>query len=120
MIPRYIKGPQDLVTTHKATCEEFLEQALAKTEKATSFVAEAKLFWETLSKISDVTKLLQIRGHRDQLLAAAGFSDKARNRPCARASRRRCLIHRKRESQHHVSGCNVLRSRLHFATASGP
>ena len=34
------------------------------------------------------------------------------NRPSARASRSRCQRHRKRESRHHVSGCNAVRIRL--------
>src|SRR4029077_3185363 len=36
-----------------------------------------------------------------------------KTRPFARASRSRCQSHCKRESPHRVSGCNVLRSRLH-------
>src|SRR2546430_15678584 len=35
-----------------------------------------------------------------------------RTRPCARASRSHSPLHRKRGSQHHVSGCEIWRSRL--------
>jgi hypothetical protein len=34
--------------------------------------------------------------------------------PRARASRSRCLIHRKRESRHDVNGCSALPSPLHY------
>jgi hypothetical protein len=35
--------------------------------------------------------------------------------PCARAPQSRCQLHRKRESQRHVNGCETSRSRLHPA-----
>ena len=36
-----------------------------------------------------------------------------KTRPLARASRSRCQLHHKRESQRHVNGCNASRIRLH-------
>ena len=45
---------------------------------------------------------------------SASLSPTARkNRPCARAFGLRCQHHRKRESQHHVTGCGAWRIRLH-------
>ncbi len=79
MVPRHINDASDLVTSHSAIREGFLKQALAKTMKATPFVEEALLFMHALQEITEVAKLSELSQHRDQLIAAAGFSEKARN-----------------------------------------
>jgi type II restriction enzyme len=77
--PKFIKRAADLVTSHQAVCEGFLSQALTKTQKAIPFIQDAVLFWRALQKVRDVKKLLKLTAFREHLLAAAGFSDKARN-----------------------------------------
>jgi len=77
-LPRFIKEPQDLVTSHEAIRDGFLKQALAKTEKATPYVKEAQQLWIALQEVDQVAKLLDLPHFRDDLVAAAGFSEKAR------------------------------------------
>lgn len=79
MTPKLIQKASDLVTTHRAVCDGFLAQALSKTQKAIPFIEDALAFWAELKNVSDVTKLLEVVSFRDRLLAAAGFSDKAKN-----------------------------------------
>ena len=68
-----------MVTPRVATCAGFLEQATAKTIKASPYVQEAVEFWKALQSVSCVEDLVKMRPLRVQLLAAAGFSDKAQN-----------------------------------------
>lgn len=50
-----------------------------KTKRATPYVEEGLAFWRALQSVTDVMQLLGLVEHRQQLLAAAGFSDKALN-----------------------------------------
>lgn len=79
MVPKHISRALDLVTSHHAICNGFLNQALAKTQKATPYIEEALSFWHALQEVKDVLRLLQLPEYREQLLASAGFSDKALN-----------------------------------------
>jgi hypothetical protein len=58
----------------------FLRQALAKTNLATPYVAEARAFAAALTQFSDPSNLADITDPilRNALVAASGFSDKAR------------------------------------------
>ena len=47
-------------------------------------------------------------------------SPSPRTRPCARVSRSRCPLHRKRGSQHHVSDCRASHSHTCLALAAIP
>lgn len=78
MIPKYIKKASDLQTKHRSICNGFLEQALQKTEKAKSFLKEARDFYETLKKVKSVDILLASPKYRDNLAYACGFSEKAK------------------------------------------
>jgi len=77
MAPRLIKSSGDLVTSHDATRSGFLEQALRKTEKAAPYVAQAHRLLGKLKKVSTISKLIEIDDIQDDLITAAGFSDKA-------------------------------------------
>src|SRR5438132_21845 len=79
MNPKFIRRAEELETTHEAVREGFLAQALTKTQKATPQIEEAIEFRSALERVSDVTKLLELTAFRDHLLAAAGFSTKAKN-----------------------------------------
>lgn len=80
MITNNIKTAKDLITTHKATVEGFLSQALAKTSKAMPFVEQAHHFWialQTVQNVDTLDTLLDDSTYRRRLIAAAGLSDKA-------------------------------------------
>jgi hypothetical protein len=77
---RFINSPDDLITSHTATVEGFLKQALAKTEKATPYSEAAMRFHEALQRVKDIDTLdtlLDDPNFRPGLIAAAGFSLKA-------------------------------------------
>jgi len=76
--PEHIKSPKDLVTTHSAICAGFLAQAVAKTEKANPYVKAAIVFWRALRRVRVPRELIDAKELRDDLLAAAGFSEKAK------------------------------------------
>jgi type II restriction enzyme len=79
-VPKFINSPSDLITSHKATVEGFLKQALAKTEKATPYSEAATKFHQALQKVQDINTLnvlLDDLNYRSGLIAAAGFSLKA-------------------------------------------
>ncbi len=78
MLPPHIQKPSDLVTSHRAVCEGFLSQAQAKTQKAAPVVGQAKLLLAALHKVANVESLLKLKEFRSDLIAAAGFSAKAR------------------------------------------
>ncbi|MBV9851674.1 MAG: hypothetical protein JO250_18550 [Armatimonadetes bacterium] len=77
MLP-HVRTAADLVTSHAAVRDGFLSQALAKTEKATPYVENAQLLWTALQKVERVETLLDLPQFRDDLITAAGFSEKAR------------------------------------------
>ena len=79
-MPKFITSASDLITSHKATVEGFLKQALAKTEKATPYSEAATLFHQALQRVADINTLdtlLDDPNYRAGLIAAAGFSQKA-------------------------------------------
>lgn len=79
MLPRLINSADSLVTRREATREGFLAQALAKTEKATAHVERARALMTALQTIHRVDELATLDQFRDELIAAAGFSEKARD-----------------------------------------
>ncbi len=79
-MPRFINSPNDLITSHAATVEGFLKQALAKTDKATPYSEAATRFHEALQRVENINTLdllLDDTNYRAGLIAAAGFSLKA-------------------------------------------
>lgn len=79
-MPRFINSPNDLITSHAATVEGFLKQALAKTEKATPYSEAATRFHQALQRVENIDTLdtlLDDPNFRPGLIAAAGFSLKA-------------------------------------------
>jgi type II restriction enzyme len=82
MLTAHISNPADLVTSHRATVEGFLSQALAKSTKAAPLVEATHKFWLALQSVQDINsldKLLDNPRYRSGLIAAAGFSQKATN-----------------------------------------
>ena len=77
MMPEYIKTCKDLVTSHDATRRGFMEQALRKTENAAPYVAQAHHLLDKLDKADTLIDLIGPDNIRDDLITAAGFSDKA-------------------------------------------
>lgn len=80
MVPKFIKNSVDLQTKHRAICNGFLAQALQKTEKATPYIKEAKIFYNALEMVGSIDDLLTIQKLRNDLASACGFSDKARGK----------------------------------------
>ena len=80
MPTRLIQSPSDLVTSHRAVCDGFLAQAITKTERATRYVEEARKLHDVLMRYDHVTSLADAAEIFDNLIAASGFSDKARAR----------------------------------------
>jgi type II restriction enzyme len=78
MTPRFIKAVNDLVTSHDATCQGFLDQAKVKAERATPYVSAAVEFWAKLKRIKAPDDLIRNRSIREGLIATAGVSTKAR------------------------------------------
>lgn len=77
---KHIEKASDLITSHKATVEGFLKQALTKTQKATPYSEAATKFHQALQKVEDINTLdvlLADENYRVGLIAAAGLSLKA-------------------------------------------
>ena len=79
MLPKYIKSAVDLVTTRLTIRNGFLEQVVAKGQRANPIIKRAKELKGALSKVSNINELLSLRGFEDEVIAAAGFSEKAQN-----------------------------------------
>ena len=77
-LPRFIANPSNLITSHRAVCDGFLAQALAKTQQATPYVEDALRFYAALKDINSIDRLLDQMDIWSDLVAAAGFSEKAR------------------------------------------
>lgn len=73
-----ISGSTDLVTTPAITQAGFLEQVTAKTTAAIPYIERAMALKEALETVSDVTKLIELKEHRESIAAACGLSAKAR------------------------------------------
>ena len=78
MFPKLIKLPSDLVTSHAEICKGFLSQAFTKTEKATRFIEDARKLYKLLQHAKAIEGVLGLPDIQDALIAASGFSDKAR------------------------------------------
>jgi len=76
---RYIQSPKDLVTPIDITQSGFLQQALRKTKEASPYVDQAKHLLDKLQMAHAPQELLGFPEIRDDLITAAGFSDKATN-----------------------------------------
>jgi hypothetical protein len=76
---KYVKSPKDLVTPIDITQLGFLQQALRKTKEASPYVEQAKRLLDRLQMAGAPQELLGIPEIRDDLVTAAGFSDKATN-----------------------------------------
>jgi len=78
-MPPKIKTARDLVTSRQATAAGFLEQAITKTHESEQFVNAAIELTQALSDVATVGDALKLKSIREQLMTAAGFSDKAQN-----------------------------------------
>jgi hypothetical protein len=76
-ITKYIKSYKDLVTSDSLTRAGFLEQAIRKYKEAIPYVDSAKLLLDKIQAVRNPQDLLEIDKLRDDLITAAGFSDKA-------------------------------------------
>lgn len=74
-----ISSPDDLITSHAAVCEGFLLQAIEKSQRVEPFIEEARKFWQTLKSVATIPNLLRNQEIQEDLLSAAGFSQKAQN-----------------------------------------
>ncbi len=79
MILPSIASSQDLVTTHGATCQGFLEQAKVKAEKAAIYIQRSREFWEELQGTATIADVLNNPRLQEGLIATAGVSAKASN-----------------------------------------
>ncbi len=66
-----------LITSHRAVCDGFLGQALEKTKRAQPFVDQVKRLRAILDSATDIDSLVAMPAVLIDLIAAAGFSDKA-------------------------------------------
>lgn len=77
MQPRFIRSPQDLVTPSDVTQSGFFQQALRKTKEASPHIQRAKRLLDKLQESTKPSDLVNVEEIRDDLITAAGFSDKA-------------------------------------------
>ena len=80
MPTKHIKIAADLQTKHEDITNGFLEQALHKTEKAVPFVQTAKTLQSALQSVAKIDDLINNIEIREYLIAACGFSDKAKTK----------------------------------------
>lgn len=78
MSNRFINSPKDLQTKHEAITKGFLEQATQKTEKAVPYTEKARAFYKALMSVNSIEEIIDLKEFRTDLMAACGFSDKAR------------------------------------------
>lgn len=76
---RYVKSAKDLVTPIDVTQSGFLQQALRKTKEANLYVDRAKHLLKRVQLAKRPQDLINMKEIRDDLITAAGFSDKATN-----------------------------------------
>ncbi len=79
MLPPLINSASDIITSHQAVRDGFLSQALAKTAKAEPYIGQAKRLREFLKQTDSIETAVRLPSIRVDLLAAAGFSDKAQS-----------------------------------------
>src|SRR6266566_4051993 len=81
MLTDLIRSESHLLTSPEAICDGFLEQAKAKrvSQRASDYVKEARKLYDFLKKSDHIPRLDDVPPNiYDSLIAAAGFSDKAR------------------------------------------
>jgi len=78
MVLPNVTQASDLVTSQADTVRGFLEQAVAKTQKATPYVREAERLHTRLEKCETVADALNDTSIFDHLTTAGGFSEKAK------------------------------------------
>lgn len=76
VITRY----SDLITSDEATRSGFMEQAREKTLRAAQFIQRARALEAAISNITSTDQVLHLTDVRDEIIAAAGFSDKAKGK----------------------------------------
>ena len=79
MLPPLINSASDIITSHQAVRDGFLSQALAKTAKAEPYIGQAKRLREFLKQTDSIETAVRLPSIRTDLMAAAGFSDKAQS-----------------------------------------
>lgn len=79
MLPKHVHSAKDLVTPIDVTQSGFLQQALRKTKEASPYVDRANQLLDQLQIAPKPQNLIDIEEIRDDLVTAAGFSDKATN-----------------------------------------
>ncbi len=76
---KYVSSSKDLVTPIDITQSGFLQQALRKTREASPYVDQAKRLLNKLQVVHVPQELLGFPEIRNDLVTAAGFSDKSTN-----------------------------------------
>lgn len=80
MALKYVKKSQDLITSHEAIRNGFLQQAITKGIHSKRHLLRAVEFQNALQKVKKIENLLgQIPDFKNELVASAGFSEKAFN-----------------------------------------
>lgn len=79
MLSKYIKTPDDLVTRHEDVRQGFLVQAITKGKISDNFIERAKELNAALANINKVDDVLSLSKFGKEIMAAAGFSEKAQN-----------------------------------------
>lgn len=77
MAPNFIRSPNDLVTPIDVTQSGFLQQALRKAKEVNPYINHAKFLLDKLQQSPNPRSLIDIIEIRDDLITAAGFSDKS-------------------------------------------
>ena len=73
-----VKAATELATSKIETCKGFVEQAALKSKRAARHVEAANAFWSELKKITNIKDLIHAKHLRDELIAVAGVSTKAK------------------------------------------
>jgi hypothetical protein len=76
--PMKIMAAADLATSRVETCKGFVEQAALKSKRAARHIEAANAFWSELKKIKKIDELIHAAHLRDDLIAVAGVSTKAK------------------------------------------
>ena len=76
-LPKYIREPEDLITSSAETKAGFISLALEKNKLAIPFVEEAKYLKTVIQNVDNASDLLELEKIQNALLTAAGVSDKA-------------------------------------------
>lgn len=77
MYNKVIRKYQDLITPRAKVREGFALQALEKSKKSQPFLKRANEFSAVLEKVNSIEELLNLHEFKNEIIAAAGLSDKA-------------------------------------------